>query len=62
MMIAAGVLLSPALAFLLAVAVLVAAIKEAGVTASVAAIGVGMIAYLGVCRLRGVQRDRLGDI
>jgi hypothetical protein len=61
--IVAGVLLSPALAFLLAVAVavLLGVMKEAGVTASVVAIGTGSIAYLGVRRLRGIPRDRLGD-
>jgi hypothetical protein len=61
--IGAGVLLSPALAFLsaLAVAVLVVAIKEAGLAAGLAAVGVGMVAYLGVRRLRGAPRDRFGD-
>jgi hypothetical protein len=58
--IAAGVLLSPVLAFLLAlsVAVLVAVIKEAGLAANLAALGIGAITYLGVRKLRG---HRLGD-
>ena len=61
--IAAGVLLSPLFAFLLAlsVGVLLVVIKEAGLAASFAALGTGAITYLGVRRLRGPQRDRLGD-
>jgi hypothetical protein len=53
--IAAGVLLSPVLAFLLALslAVLVAVIKEAGLAGSLAAFGTGAITFLGVRRLRG---------
>ena len=53
--IAAGVLLSPVLAFLfaLSVGVLVAVIKEAGLAASLAALGIGAITYFGVRRLRG---------
>ena len=58
-----GVLLSPVLAFLLAlsVAIFVVVIKEAGLSASLATLGIGAITYLGVRRLRGPPRDRLGD-
>jgi hypothetical protein len=61
--IAAGVLLSPVFAFLLAlsVGVLVAVIKEAGFAASLAALGIGAITYFGLRRLRGPPRDQLGD-
>jgi len=61
--IAAGVLLSPVLAFLLALSagVLVAVIKEAGLAAGLAALGIGAITYFGVRRLRVPLRDRLGD-
>jgi hypothetical protein len=61
--IAAGVLLSPMFAFVLAlsVAIFLAVIKEAGLAASLAALGIGAITYLGVRRLRGPPRDRLGD-
>jgi hypothetical protein len=50
-------------AFLLAlsVGVLVAVIKEAGLAASLAGLGIGAITYFGVRRLRGPLRDRLGD-
>jgi hypothetical protein len=53
--IAAGVLLSPVFAFLLAlsVAIFVIVIKEAGLTGSLAALGIGAVTYLGVRRLRG---------
>jgi hypothetical protein len=46
--IAAGVLLSPVFAFLLAlsVGVLAAVIKEAGLAASLVALGIGAITYL----------------
>ena len=61
--IAAGVLLSPVIAFLLAltVAILVVVIKEAGLATSLAAVGTGAIAYLGVRRFRGPPRGQLGD-
>jgi hypothetical protein len=61
--IAAGVLLSPVFAFLLAlsVAIFVAVIKEAGLAVGLAALGIGAITYLGVRRLRVPLRDRLGD-
>ena len=61
--VSAGVLVSPVFAFLLAlsVGVLVAVIKEAGLAASLAALGIGAITYFGVRRLRGPLRDRLGD-
>jgi hypothetical protein len=50
-----GVLLSPVFAFLLAlsVAIFVVVIKAAGLAASLAALGIGAITYLGVRRLRG---------
>jgi len=50
-----GVLLSPVLAFLLAlsVAIFVVVIKEAGLAGSLAAFGTGAVTYLGVRRLRG---------
>jgi hypothetical protein len=53
--IAAGVLLSPVFAFLLAlsVAIFVVVIKEAGLAGSLAALGTGAVTYLGVRRLRG---------
>ena len=53
--IAAGVLLSPVFAFLLAlsVAIFVVVIKEAGLAGSLAAFGTGAVTYLGVRRLRG---------
>jgi hypothetical protein len=53
--IAAGALLSPVFAFLLAlsVAIFVVAFKEAGLAASLAALGIGAVTYLGVRRLRG---------
>ena len=61
--IAAGVLLSPVFAFLLALsmAVFVVVIKEAGLVASLAALGTGAITYLGVRRFRAPPRDQLGD-
>ena len=61
--IGAGVLLSPVFACLsvLAVAVLVVVIKDAGLAVSLAAVGVGMVAYLGVRRGRGAPRGGLGD-
>jgi hypothetical protein len=39
----------------------VVVIKEAGLSASLATLGIGAITYLGVRRLRGPPRDRLGD-
>lgn len=56
----AGVLLSPVIAFLLALsaAVWVVVIKEAGLAATLAAVGTGAITYFGVRRLRG---HRLGQ-
>jgi hypothetical protein len=53
--IAAGVLLSPVFAVLLALSagVWVAVIKEGGSAASLAALGIGAITYLGVRGLRG---------
>ena len=55
-----GVLLSPVFAFFLALslAIFVVVIKEAGLSASLATLGIGAITYLGVRRLRG---HRLGD-
>jgi hypothetical protein len=49
------VLLSPVLAFLLALSVAICAvvIKEAGLAGSLAAFGTGAVTYLGVRRLRG---------
>ena len=53
--IAAGVLLSPVFALLLAlsVAIFVVVIKEPGLAGSLAALGIGAITYLLVRRLRG---------
>jgi hypothetical protein len=61
--IAAGVLLSPVFAFLLAlsVGVLMAVIKEAGLAASLAGLGIGAITYLGLRRLAAPPRDQLGN-
>ena len=61
--ITAGVLLSPVFALLLAlsVAIFVVVIKEPGLAGSLAALGIGAITYLGVRRLGGPLRDRLGD-
>ena len=61
--IAACVLLSAVFAFLLALSVAVWAvvIKEAGLAARLTAVGIDAITYLGVRRLRGPPRDRLGD-
>ena len=62
--IAAGVLLSPVLAFLmaLAVAVLLGLLKKAGLVASLAMLVACTVAYLGVRRVRATPaRRHLGD-